>query len=432
LVRFVLVAAFPRRCVRAPWQLRGGVMMTVRLERWGAAAALVCWAAVGLPALAGDLVVAPSAWWWAAYLTYGLLLGVAVLPLRVRLASPNPVLLAAQLLAGAAAFVLDRGYGFSSAFLIINVATAALLLPLWMTGTLVAAQTVLIVAARLWWNHGPTDFLPIVEAAVFAALQLFVAAMVEVAQRERRARAEAAALTVELTAAQSRLAEASRTTERLRIARDMHDTIGHQLTALAVNLEVATHLADGAAAEYVERSRRLAKDMLSDVRELVSRTREPELDLQSALHSLFSGVPGLAVHLSVDSDLRVTDTAQVEAVLRCAQEVLTNTLRHADASNLWVSLTRTSDRIEVCARDDGRGDSRVNAGHGLTGMRERFEELGGTVDFHTKAGRGSRSTPVCRLLKVPDDHRGTGGGPDPGPGGHPQPAGTCRRHRSGG
>jgi signal transduction histidine kinase len=230
--------------------------------------------------------------------------------------------------------------------------------------------------------------LPIVEAAVFAALQVFVAAMVEVARREHRARAEAAALTVELTAAQSRLAEASRTTERLRIARDMHDTIGHQLTALAVNLEVATHLADGAAAAYVERSRRLAKEMLSDVRELVSRTREPELDLQSALHSLFSGVPGLAVHLSVDSHLRVTDTAQVEAVLRCSQEVLTNTLRHADASNLWVTLTQTSDRIDVCARDDGRGDSRVNAGHGLTGMRERFEELGGTVDFHTGAGAG--------------------------------------------
>jgi signal transduction histidine kinase len=388
VVRFVLVAPALGRCVSVPWQPRGNVIMTIRLELWGAAAGLVCWAAVGVPVLAGDLVVAPSGWWWAAYLTYGLLLGVAVLPLRAHLASLSPVLLAAQLLAGAAAFVLDGGYGFSSALLIINVGTAALLLPLWMTGALVAAQTVLIVAARWWWNHGPTNFLPMVEAAVFAALQVFVAAMVEVARRERRARAKAAALTVELTAAQSRLAEASRTTERLRIARDMHDTIGHQLTALAVNLEVATHLADGAAAAYVERSRRLAKDMLSDVRELVSRTREPELDLQSALHSLFSGVPGLAVHLTVDSQLQVTDTAQVEAVLRCAQEVLTNTLRHASASNLWVTLTQTSDRIDVCARDDGRGDSRVNAGHGLTGMRERFEELGGTVDFHTRAGAG--------------------------------------------
>jgi signal transduction histidine kinase len=388
VVRFVLVAPALGRCVSVPWQPRGNVIMTIRLELWGAAAGLVCWAAVGVPVLAGDLVVAPSGWWWAAYLTYGLLLGVAVLPLRAHLASLSPVLLAAQLLAGAAAFVLDGGYGFSSALLIINVGTAALLLPLWMTGALVAAQTVLIVAARWWWNHGPTNFLPMVEAAVFAALQVFVAAMVEVARRERRARAKAAALTVELTAAQSRLAEASRTTERLRIARDMHDTIGHQLTALAVNLEVATHLADGAAAAYVERSRRLAKDMLSDVRELVSRTREPELDLQSALHSLFSGVPGLAVHLTVDSQLQVTDTAQVEAVLRCAQEVLTNTLRHSSASNLWVTLTQTSDRIDVCARDDGRGDSRVNAGHGLTGMRERFEELGGTVDFHTRAGAG--------------------------------------------
>ena len=51
--------------------------MTVRLEQWRAAAGLVCWAAVVVPVLAGDLVVAPSGWWWAAYLTYGLLLGVA-------------------------------------------------------------------------------------------------------------------------------------------------------------------------------------------------------------------------------------------------------------------------------------------------------------------------------------------------------------------
>jgi signal transduction histidine kinase len=362
--------------------------MTGRLERWAAAAGLATWAAVGVPVLAGDLVVPPSGWWWAAHLTYGLLLALAVLPVRAHMASLSPVLLAAQLLAGAAAFVLDGGYGFSSAFLIINVGAAALLLPLWMTGTLVAVQTVLIVAARSWWNHGPTDFSPIVEAAVFAAFQVFTAAMIEIARRERRARAEATALTVELTAAQSRLAEASRTAERLRIARDMHDTIEHQLTGLAVNLEVAAHLADGAAAEYVERSRRLAKDMLSDVRELVSRTRESELDLPSALHSLLGGVPGLAVHLSVDSHLRVADTAQFEAVLRCAQEVLTNTLRHADASNLWVWVTQTSDRIDVRARDDGRGDYRVKAGHGLTGMRERFEELGGTVDFHTRAGAG--------------------------------------------
>ena len=179
----------------------------------------------------------------------------------------------------------------------------------------------------------------------------------------------------------------------------MHDTIGHQLTALAVNLEIFTHLADRAAAEYVERSRRLAKDMPSDVRELVSRTREPELDLQSALHSLFSGVPGLAVHLSVDSDLRVTDTAQVEAVLRCAEEVLTNTLRHADASNLWVSLTRTSRSHRGLRsrrrpwRLPGQCQPRPDRNAGTV------RGLGGTVDFHTKAGAGFQvdaSLPVAQ------------------------------------
>ena len=86
-------------------------------------------------------------------------------------------------------------------------------------------------------------------------------------------------------------------------------------------------------------------------------------------------------------------------MLRCAQEVLTNTLRHADASNLWVSLTRTSRSHRVCARDDGRGDSRVNAQPRPDRNAGTVRGLGGTVDFHTKAGAGFQvdaSLPVAQ------------------------------------
>jgi signal transduction histidine kinase len=76
--------------------------------------------------------------------------------------------------------------------------------------------------------------------------------------------------------------------------------------------------------------------------------------------------------------LTVDDAARAHCVLRCVQEIVTNTLRHARAKNLWIEIAREDDgTISVQAKDDGCGAAVVRAGGGLSGMRARLEEMGG-------------------------------------------------------
>jgi signal transduction histidine kinase len=363
--------------------------MISRLEQLAVGAGLLIWAAVGVPVFAGDLAVPPSPAWWVAFGIFGAALWVSALPAVTRQPRLVRILLAVQVAAGLAAFVLDAGYGFSSVFLVVSAGAAALLLPVWQTLVVIAGQTAVVGLGRALWDHGPTDFLPVTEAAIFAGFQLFTLAMVESALRERRSRAELAALNVELTGAQARLAESSRAAERLRISRDLHDLMGHQLTALAVNLEVASHLVEGPAAEHVDRCRILAKEMLTDVREVVSQLRDPPLDLETTLRSVLGAVPGLAIHLAVDPRLAPGDARRAEALLRCTQEIVTNTVRHAGAENLWIGISQSSDGILVRAEDDGHGSPHdVSPGNGLTGMEERLAQLGGSVTYRSRSGSG--------------------------------------------
>jgi signal transduction histidine kinase len=94
------------------------------------------------------------------------------------------------------------------------------------------------------------------------------------------------------------------------------------------------------------------------------------------------------VHVDVADGTTIEDPLQAHAILRCVQEVITNAMRHAQARNLWISVQRRDDGIVLTARDDGRGVDAVTSGNGLRGMRERFEELSGRVDFSSKPGAG--------------------------------------------
>lgn len=351
--------------------------MDARLERWAEFAGLLIWLAVGIPAGAGNLVVDPGAAWWICYLAYGAVLVIAAMTHRADWFSRLTMI---QVPLGVAAFVLDPGYGFSSVLLIVSAAAAALV---WRTRwalLTVAGQTATVGLARIVHDHGPTDLLPVAEAALFAGFQLFAVSMVKLAHGERRARRELAAANVALAAAQLQLTESARVAERLRIARDMHDVVGHQLTALAVNLEVAAHLDDASIRASVAQSHDLAKAALSDLRGAVSRMRVSSVDsLEVQLKTMLREVPGLTVHLSVDPGLVIGQLDRDEAVLRCCQEIVTNAVRHARASQVWITVARTDAGIVVLGRDDGRGSAGAQPGHGLLGMRERFEALGGTL-----------------------------------------------------
>jgi signal transduction histidine kinase len=212
-----------------------------------------------------------------------------------------------------------------------------------------------------------------------------------VAKQQAEAREDQRRLNSELRATRTLLAESSRLAERMRISRELHDLIGHHLTALSLNLEVASHLVSGQAQDHVRQAQSVAKLLLGDVREVVSQLRdEDSIDLTQALQNLVEGVPGLAIHLELPPRFSVDDPKRAQVLLRCAQEIITNTVRHAGARNLWLRFERSGDQRQMAihARDDGRGASQVKPGNGLAGMRERLAQYGGRLDIVTAKDQG--------------------------------------------
>jgi signal transduction histidine kinase len=197
--------------------------------------------------------------------------------------------------------------------------------------------------------------------------------------REQRMRRELAEAHIDLRAASVVLADSTRAHERLRISRELHDLIGHQLTALTLELEVARHHDGPGAREHIERANRVARDLLDDVRQTVGQLRAGAPDLRESLASVVGDIPGLDITVRVDDDLQTTEE-QTMTLIRVVQEIVTNTIRHADATRLRIDIgTGTDGTVQLTSADDGRGASRITPGNGLRGLAERIDAMGGGV-----------------------------------------------------
>jgi len=226
-------------------------------------------------------------------------------------------------------------------------------------------------------------------AGFFLGISLFAFMSSVVVLRQNAARDELRKVNSELRATQSLLAENTRIAERVRIARELHDLVGHHLTALTLNLEVVTHLVDGKVLEHVQQAHSLARLLLADVREVVSDMRRGDLvNLADALHTLIEGVPKPRIHLDLPSEEVMTEPERALVLLRCVQEMITNSVRHAQAANLWIRLSMTRDGLAMSARDDGIGADKVAVGNGLSGMAERLKQLGGKLEIESEPGAG--------------------------------------------
>jgi signal transduction histidine kinase len=213
------------------------------------------------------------------------------------------------------------------------------------------------------------------------------------AASEANARSSLARANNELRATGELLANTSRLTERERISRELHDTLGHHLTALSLNLEAASLLAQEKTLTQIQRAQSVTKLLLSDLRSVVSTLRgEDPVGLPQALRALVAGIAVPQIHLLIADNLAVDDPMRAHTVLRCVQEIITNAIRHAAADNLWIELARTDSGIAIQARDNGRGSKEVQPGHGLIGMRERLEQVGGRLVIETQPARGFRLT----------------------------------------
>jgi NarL family two-component system sensor histidine kinase YdfH len=237
--------------------------------------------------------------------------------------------------------------------------------------------------------------------------------------RQMRGRQEAQRLLRELEIAHRRLSEYSArveeltvTTERQRMARELHDTLAQGLAGLILQLEAAdAHLGrnEGEKAQAVVRQAMLrARSTLADARRAIGQLRAETLrpaDLDRAVRqeaekfSAGTGIPcTVEIYLPEAIPQAVTENA-----LRAVSEALTNTARHAAARHAWVEIAPHGDELSVRIRDDGSGfdPARARAGdrYGLLGLRERARLAGGSLEIISARGQG---TEVQLTLPMPE------------------------------
>ena len=326
--------------------------------------------------------------WWAGAILFLLAFLHPAVRLQRRSAFWKRVLLLAVMSIAAFAVNYFTRSGIGSLLAMVVAALLPWLLPA-LLGMAWVGTLALIFGGWVIFIPDGTWLLALIFILMNLGLTLFPFIASLLALQQVQARADLRRVNSELLATQSLLAENTRIAERVRISRDLHDLVGHHLTALTLNLEVASHVTAGQGKEHVDKAASVARLLLSDVREVVGDLRrDDQVKLREALQMLAEGVPEMAIHLDIPEHLSQADPRHAQILLRCAQEVITNAVRHANAANLWISLETGRDGVALRARDDGLGAIELMPGNGLNGMRERLRELGGRLDIATGPGAG--------------------------------------------
>ncbi|MFL6428972.1 MAG: sensor histidine kinase [Acidobacteriaceae bacterium] len=218
----------------------------------------------------------------------------------------------------------------------------------------------------------------------FLGFQAFAIVTAAITRSEAAGREEQARINAELVSTRELLRESSKAGERIRIAQEFHDVVGHNLTALCLHLEAAAHHPPDQAQLIQQKALSSARNLLEEVREVVTGFHQSDcINLRSALETLRQNVPRISLHVQLSDDLVITDSTRAHATLRCVQEMTTNTLKHSDAENLWVRIYAQNSAIEIEAHDDGSKIQHTRPGIGIAGMRERLEQLGGGLAIDT-------------------------------------------------
>ncbi len=210
-------------------------------------------------------------------------------------------------------------------------------------------------------------------------------------------------LDAERTASTAR-AVAAQEAERHRVAQELHDQVGQNLTVVLLGLSQLEQRVTGEVAEEVRLLRESARTGLDDVRRVARELRPGVLDdlgLASALSAMCSDVAvhgGLPVRRTLPPGLPELGAGRELVVYRVAQEALTNAARHARATEVRLSLSRVADSVVLEVADDGRAAGPIVAGAGVLGMRERAAMVGGTV----RVDGGPRGTTVRLVVPLPE------------------------------
>lgn len=277
--------------------------------------------------------------------------------------------------------------GTSPILVVVLVAALAVDYPAWRVLPAAAALNLLLYLVLRAGGHAA----PGMAVGVFLGFQAFAALVAHYARSAEAARDRLAQVNADLLATRALLADSIRDAERLRVARELHDVAGHRLTALTLNLRVLADVPALAGRPELQVARTMAAELMGDLRQVVQALRQDRgVDLATALHAIAAPFPRPALRLAMAQDVRIEDAGTAEALMRMVQEAMTNAARHGQARHLDVAIRRQDNRIGVTIEDDGRAHAPLREGNGLSGMRERLAEAGGTLALSMSARGGLR------------------------------------------
>jgi signal transduction histidine kinase len=265
-----------------------------------------------------------------------------------------------------------------------------------------------IVEVQVGWRNVPhlsalQVFIGVCVLASWVAVGLFIHRISTTSAERAQLIVELEAAKRELEAAHQRDAELAALRERERLARDLHDSLGHALVTLTVQLEAIQRLSTidpARAAALIDEMKSLTRSSMEALRRSLANLRAPglgERSLTQAARDLAADITkrtGLHIDVQLAEGADRLQPAVAEAVWRVAQEGLTNAEKHACAQSASLTLTLAPQLAVVHVTDDGVGlsvDAERQPGHyGLRGLRERVEGLGGTLQLGQVDGKGTR------------------------------------------
>lgn len=366
-------------------------MIRPRALRW------VAWFLYLSVLLAGLAVTITDGGGWARFAGFAAGLGAAAALELAPIPATRPVAVAALAVRAAlfALLVALDGAGIARVlFVLLPLAayfTVGRRTAFWLGGVEVAGVA-LLVARR-------PDAEAVSDVAMFAVGIVFALVLAVLAGREEAGRRRAEALLAELSDAHERLRDyadravsLATVAERTRLARDIHDTVGHHLVVTAIQLEKAAAFRDlepATADRALADSRDSARAALREVRHAIAALRSDgsEFELASALRALAARLhdPAFAVALELDGESAALGESTALALYLAAQEALTNARRHAGAETVTIRADLSAGTLDI--RDDGGGFAPgAVEGNGLRGMRERLATVGGVLTVTSGPG----------------------------------------------
>ncbi len=298
---------------------------------------------------------------------------------------------------------LGKGNGFNALVLLPLAAQSVILLQgvLFYLANLAILAT--FVISMYSFNPDLVNFWTIIQ--IFLAGQAFVMIFTQMAVKEEKSRKMIEQLAEDLSEANQNLRqyalqveELTLNKERNRLAREIHDGLGHYLTTIHMHLQAATALTqqkqDGLLLETLNTARDLTREALEDVRSSVAALRAPpgeRLPLPQQIEGLLENVIGPRTGFDLQGEPRELSSEAQWTLYRAAQESLQNTSKHAHAAQVWLTLDyRDSRQVRMCIQDDGIGVEQVQPGFGLLGIQERLNLMDGSMSTYSAIGEGFR------------------------------------------